>query len=100
MWQYSGTCITINPLQSSLGAYFLSMFNRQGGLFDRGLLNLVKCITKSKEEGEEEADLSNGSLLPVLKLEQTNIKQTAANRSYEFCIKRVECKLETLKHMI
>ena len=36
------------------------------------LLNLVKCITKSKEEGEEEADLSNGSLLPVLKLEQTN----------------------------
>ena len=64
------------------------------------LLNLVKCITKSKEEGEEEADLSNGSLLPVLKLEQTNIEQTAANRSYEFCIKRVECKLETLKHMI
>ena len=36
------------------------------------LLHLVKCITKSKEEGEEEADLSNGSLLPVLKLEQTN----------------------------
>ena len=44
------------------------------------LLNLVKCITKSKEEGEEEADLSNGSLLPVLELEQTNIKQTAARR--------------------
>ena len=44
------------------------------------LLNLVKCITKSKEEGEEEADLSNGSLLPVLELEQTNIKQTEARR--------------------
>ena len=46
------------------------------------LLNLVKCITKSKEEGEEEeeADLSNGSLLPVLELEQTNIKQTDARR--------------------
>ena len=40
----------------------------------------MKCITKSKEEGEEEADLSNGSLLPVLELEQTNIKQTDARR--------------------
>ena len=59
----------------------------------------MKCITKSKEEGEEEADLSNGSLLPVLELEQTNIKQTDARRWYQFCIKRVECKLETLKHM-
>ena len=44
------------------------------------LLNLMKCISEKKEEGEEEADLSNSSLLPVLKLEQTNIKQTAANR--------------------
>ena len=44
------------------------------------LLNLVKCITKCKEEGEEEADLSNDSLLPVLELEQTNMKQTDARR--------------------
>ena len=40
----------------------------------------MKGITKSKEKGEEEAYYSNGSLLPVLELEQTNIKQTVANR--------------------
>ena len=44
------------------------------------LLNLVKCITKSKEKEEEEEDYSNGSLLSILEQEQTNTKQTAARR--------------------
>ena len=40
----------------------------------------MKCISEKKEEQGEEADLSNGSLLPVLELAQTNIKQTDARR--------------------